>query len=93
MSCAKKSFLYVHINLAGVISLEIHLWMRETDNTYTHTHIATHTYKHAHMLREEPRYVTYEINNTAGYYVLWGILIKHSISLLYQGYEGFVLIF
>jgi len=45
------------------------------------------------MLREDPRYVTYEINYTAGYYVLWGILTKHIISLLYQGYEGFVLIF
>lgn len=72
MSCAKKTFLYVHINLAGVISQEIHLWMRGTDNTHTNTHTATHTC--TYMLREGPRYVTYEINNTAGYYVLWGIL-------------------
>jgi len=51
MSCAKKSFLYVHINLAGVISQEIHLWMRGTDNTHARTYIATqtNTYTHTHV--------------------------------------------
>jgi len=43
----RRVFLYVHINLAGVISQEIHLWMRGTDNTHTHTH--THARTHAHI--------------------------------------------
>jgi len=48
--------------------------VRGTDNTQTHTHSNAHVQTHTHMLREGSRYVTYEINNTAGYYVLWGIL-------------------